>query len=52
MIEYEKPYWEKGLLVAGVDEAGRGPLAGPIVACAVILPPFTEHSLDRKLFYL
>jgi len=47
MIEYEKPYWEKGLLVAGVDEAGRGPLAGPIVACAVILPPFTEPFIDK-----
>lgn len=29
----------KGLLVAGVDEAGRGPLAGPVVAAAVILNP-------------
>ena len=27
------------ILVAGVDEAGRGPLAGPVVAAAVILPP-------------
>ena len=26
------------LLVAGVDEAGRGPLAGPVVAAAVVLP--------------
>ena len=32
--------WENGLdLVAGVDEAGRGPLAGPVVAAAVILDP-------------
>jgi len=30
-------------LVAGVDEVGRGPLAGPVVACAVILP--TEHFI-------
>lgn len=30
---------EDGRLVAGVDEVGRGPLAGPVVACAVILPP-------------
>ena len=34
-------YWrEQGLtIIAGVDEAGRGPLAGPVVAAAVILPP-------------
>jgi len=30
---------EKGPLLAGVDEVGRGPLAGPVVACAVIMPP-------------
>lgn len=34
----EREYWEKGLLMAGADEAGRGPLAGPVVAAAVILP--------------
>ncbi len=39
MCRYEQPYWERGLLVAGIDEAGRGPLAGPCVAAAVILPP-------------
>jgi ribonuclease HII len=33
------PRWRAALLVAGVDEAGRGPLAGPVVAAAVILPP-------------
>ncbi|MGE5494075.1 MAG: ribonuclease HII [Burkholderiales bacterium] len=39
LSRYERPYWDKGLLVAGVDEAGRGPLAGPCVAAAVIMPP-------------
>ena len=39
---------EKGFSrIAGVDEAGRGPLAGPVVAAAVILPEaFTYHPLD------
>jgi len=32
--------------VAGVDEAGRGPLAGPVVAAAVILPPWSEGLAD------
>jgi len=38
MMEYERKCYEKGYkLVAGVDEVGRGPLAGPVVAAAVIL---------------
>ena len=36
---YERPLWAKGLRVAGVDEVGRGPLAGPVVAAAVVLNP-------------
>ena len=36
---YERACWEEGAtLVCGVDEAGRGPLAGPVCAAAVILP--------------
>ena len=38
LLEYERGFWGRGHLVAGVDEAGRGPLAGPVVAAAVILP--------------
>lgn len=34
---YERRYWEKNKIVAGVDEVGRGPLAGPVVTAAVIL---------------
>jgi len=34
----ETPFWDHGLTVAGVDEVGRGPLAGPVVTAAVILP--------------
>lgn len=34
---YEKQFWVKGQKVAGVDEVGRGPLAGPVVTAAVII---------------
>ncbi|MDP2022610.1 MAG: ribonuclease HII, partial [Hydrogenophaga sp.] len=36
-LEQLGPGWDRPGLVAGVDEAGRGPLAGPVVAAAVIL---------------
>lgn len=39
MFEYENIYYNKGIsLIAGIDEVGRGPLAGPVVCAAVILP--------------
>lgn len=41
-LDYDARFWEEGLLVAGVDEAGRGPLAGPVVACALVLPAWTS----------
>jgi ribonuclease HII len=38
-LQFERELWTRGVaLVAGVDEAGRGPLAGPVVAAAVVLP--------------
>jgi ribonuclease HII len=51
-LRFEKLLWSKGVpLVAGIDEAGRGPLAGPVVAAAAVLP--AEFSLaglnDSKL---
>lgn len=43
MWEIENSYFDKGIkLICGVDEAGRGPLAGPVCAAAVILPPNVE----------
>ena len=47
MYTYETPYWEAGKLVCGIDEAGRGPLAGPVCAAAVILDPdYTIEGLN------
>ena len=40
-----KAYMQKGLVEAGCDEAGRGPLAGPVFAAAVILPEGFSHPL-------
>ena len=40
-----KPYLDPGLLEAGIDEVGRGCLAGPVVAAAVILPKDYAHPL-------
>ena len=43
MLNFERLLWKSGLrLIAGVDEVGVGPLAGPVVAAAVIFPPGTE----------
>ncbi len=50
-FKFEQALWQQGVTrVAGVDEAGRGPLAGPVVAAAVILPPrWAEKSLPAEL---
>ncbi len=38
ITDYEWPLWQTAGLVCGIDEAGRGPLAGPVVAAAVDFP--------------
>jgi len=39
-LTIEQDLWQRGLrLIAGVDEVGMGPLAGPVVAAAIVLPP-------------
>ncbi len=51
LYTYENECMERGYkLIAGVDEVGRGPLAGPVVVAAVILPPncFIEKINDSK----
>lgn len=45
MFEYEDKYKSLGL-VAGMDEAGRGPLAGPVVCACVIMPLENEKLID------
>lgn len=51
MLVYERKLWEEGWgLIAGVDEVGRGPLAGPVVAACVIFPEnfFLPEVNDSK----
>ena len=45
---FEKKFWDDGCKnIVGIDEAGRGPLAGPLVVAAVILPPsFSIKEVD------
>ncbi|MDI6693571.1 MAG: ribonuclease HII [Anaerolineales bacterium] len=46
-LSFEAELWERGIQwVAGVDEAGRGALAGPVAAAAVILPPHQEIQAE------
>jgi ribonuclease HII len=61
MLTYERQYGEMCQFICGIDEAGRGPLAGPVVAAAVILPrgltiPYVNDSKKlsekrRELLY-
>lgn len=44
-FDFEAVHWRQGTWwVAGVDEVGRGPLAGPVLAAAVVLPPWAAFS--------
>lgn len=45
MQKFEKIFWDKNELVLGLDEAGRGPLAGPLVVAGVIFPMNYQNSL-------
>ena len=48
--DYEHAFWKEGMYVVGLDEAGRGPLAGPLSAAGVIFPIGYENpdSYDSK----
>jgi len=50
-LSFECELWQRGVqIIVGVDEAGRGPLAGPVVAAAVILPQvWQDGGFDERL---
>ncbi|NLC54319.1 MAG: ribonuclease HII [Erysipelothrix sp.] len=50
MTSFEQEYWKLNELVCGIDEVGRGPIAGPLVVCGVILPKnyFDDRINDSK----
>src|SRR6202007_1657502 len=51
-LRFEKALYREGAeRVAGVDEVGRGPLAGPVVAAAVILPRKPPRAVARDVDY-
>ena len=51
MTEIERSFWQRpDVVLAGMDEVGRGPLAGPVVSACVVLPPepFVNYVNDSK----
>ena len=51
---FELNAWTNNSVVVGIDEVGRGCLAGPLVTAAVILPPYSKYPLlkDSKIMVL
>lgn len=51
LYEIETNFWQKNQLICGVDEVGRGCLAGPVVTASIILSPYAMHEAvqDSKL---
>lgn len=43
--EFEQKYWCQGMSVLGLDEAGRGPMAGPCVVAGVVFPIGYDNTL-------
>ena len=50
LSKIDKTYWDRGLTLAGMDEVGRGPLAGPVVVGCVVMPsePLLPYVNDSK----
>lgn len=46
-LNFERKAWQQGKVVAGIDEVGRGPLAGPVVAAAVVI----DDSFDMTIVH-
>ncbi|MCD2256554.1 ribonuclease HII [Agrilactobacillus fermenti] len=45
--QLEQSFWRQGQIVAGIDEVGRGPLAGPVVTCALeLMPSFDLYEVN------
>ena len=46
-LEYERKYQDLGeVFIGGVDEVGRGPLAGPVVCCAIVMPLSSDEIIE------